>query len=662
MFEKILIANRGEIACRVIRTAKKLGIATVAVYSDADANAQHVKLADEALYIGQSPATQSYLQADRIIQAAIDTGSQAIHPGYGFLSENDQFALACQQHNICFIGPPVDAILAMGLKATSKALMEKAGVPLTPGYHGTNQDAEFLKQQADQIGYPVLIKASAGGGGKGMSLVERSEDFLHALASCKREAKSSFGNDDVLIERYVIQPRHIEVQVFGDTHGNYVHLFERDCSVQRRHQKVLEEAPAPQMQSEKLDAMRQAAIDAARAVDYVGAGTVEFIVEQDGTAYFMEMNTRLQVEHPVTEMITGEDLVEWQLRVAYGEPLPKLQNELQIHGHALEARIYAEEPEKGFLPAIGKIDYLHYPTQNQYVRVDSGIVEGDEITTYYDPMIAKLIVWGKNREAALIQMQHALSQFHVDGLGNNIAFLEKIVRSDSFKQAKLDTNLIQREQNFLFSPEDIKPELVVAAAFIEFLSKLNNSSSQKQLWQAQPLWRLNISYQHSIKLNYLNQNIQIKFASNEHGFTAEYNGQSYPISGQLIDAHTASVQIGATQQKLSFNQSQQGITLFQNGQSYKFAYIRQDFNQADSQADEGHLKAPMPGVVTQVLVSANHSVKKDDILMTLEAMKMEYTIRAPKDGLIVDSYFQVGDQVKAGDELVEFQPAQEEVA
>ncbi|ARG17371.1 3-methylcrotonyl-CoA carboxylase [Acinetobacter nosocomialis] len=663
MFEKILIANRGEIACRVIRTAKKLGIRTVAVYSDADANAQHVKLADEAVYIGQSPATQSYLQVDRIIQAAIDTGSQAVHPGYGFLSENDQFALACQQHNICFIGPPVDAILAMGLKATSKALMEKAGVPLTPGYHGTNQDADFLKQQADRIGYPVLIKASAGGGGKGMSLVERSEDFLHALASCKREAKSSFGNDDVLIERYVIQPRHIEVQVFGDTHGNYVHLFERDCSVQRRHQKVLEEAPAPQMPSEKLEAMRQAAIDAARAVNYVGAGTVEFIVEQDGTAYFMEMNTRLQVEHPVTEMITGEDLVEWQLRVAYGEPLPKLQNELQIHGHALEARIYAEEPEKGFLPAIGKIDYLHYPTQNQYVRVDSGIVEGDEITTYYDPMIAKLIVWGKNREAALIQMQHALSQFHVDGLGNNIAFLEKIVRSESFKQAKLDTNLIQREQNFLFSPEEIKPELVVAAAFIEFLSKLNNnSSSQKQLWQAQPLWRLNIAYQHSIKLNYLNQNIQIKFASNEDGFTAEYNGQSYPISGQLLDAHTASVQIGGTQQKLSFNQSQQGITLFQNGQSYKFTYIRQDFNQADSQADEGHLKAPMPGVVTQVLVSANHYVKKDDILMTLEAMKMEYTIRAPKDGVIVDSYFQVGDQVKAGDELVEFQPAQEEVA
>lgn len=663
MFEKILIANRGEIACRVIRTAKKLGIATVAVYSDADAHAQHVKLADEAVYIGQSPATQSYLQADRIIQAAIDTGSQAIHPGYGFLSENDQFALACQQHNIYFIGPPVDAILAMGLKATSKALMEKAGVPLTPGYHGTNQDAEFLKQQADEIGYPVLIKASAGGGGKGMSLVERSEDFLYYLALCKREAKSSFGNDDVLIERYVTQPRHIEVQVFGDTHGNYVHLFERDCSVQRRHQKVLEEAPAPQMPSEKLNAMRQAAIDAARAVNYVGAGTVEFIVEQDGTAYFMEMNTRLQVEHPVTEMITGEDLVEWQLRVAYGEPLPKLQHELQIHGHALEARIYAEEPDKGFLPAIGKIDYLRYPTQNQYVRVDSGIVEGDEITTFYDPMIAKLIVWGKNREAALIQMQHALSQFHVDGLGNNIAFLEKIVRCDSFKQANLDTNLIQREEQFLFSTANIKPELVVATAFIEFLSKMqNNQSTQKQLWLAQPLWRSNVTYQHSIKLNFINQNIQIKLSAAEHGFNAEFNGQQYHITGQLTDYHTANIQIDGIQQKLAFNRGLQGITLFNAGQSYKFSYLRQDYNQTDSQSEQGHLKAPMPGVVTQLLVGANHAVKKDDVLLTLEAMKMEYTIRAPKDGVILDAYFQVGDQVKAGDELVDFQATEGEVA
>ncbi|QIZ61434.1 acetyl/propionyl/methylcrotonyl-CoA carboxylase subunit alpha [Acinetobacter indicus] len=664
MFEKILIANRGEIACRVIRTAQKLGIATVAVYSDADAQAQHVKLADEAVYIGESPAAQSYLQIERIIQAAKNTGAQAIHPGYGFLSENDQFALACQDNNIVFIGPPVDAILAMGLKATSKALMEKAGVPLTPGYHGSNQDADFLKQQADSIGYPVLIKASAGGGGKGMRLVERSEDFLSALASCKSEARSSFGNEDVLIERYVVQPRHIEVQVFGDTHGNYVHLFERDCSVQRRHQKVLEEAPAPKMPEDKLEAMRQAAIDAARAVNYVGAGTVEFIVEQDGTAYFMEMNTRLQVEHPVTEMITGQDLVEWQLRVAFGEPLPKQQHELQIHGHALEARVYAEEPEKGFIPAIGQISYLHYPAQNEAVRVDSGIVEGDEISTYYDPMIAKLIVWGKNREAALTQMHHALGQFHVDGLGNNIAFLDRLVLCDSFKNANLDTGLIQREEEFLLKPAtELNSTLVVSAAFIELLSRLaQNPSASNPVWQTNAFWRLNLQSGQTIKLQCNDKTLNIQFAAQEHGFVAQYEGQTFELEGQLLDAHTLQFKLAGKQQKLAFSQTEHGITLFQNGQSYKFTYLKPVFNQDDEQGAENNLTAPMPGVITQVLVAANDKVKKDDVLMTLEAMKIEYSIRAPHDGIVASSYFQAGDQVKAGDELVEFQPLAEEVA
>lgn len=664
MFEKILIANRGEIACRVIRTAKKLGIATVAVYSDADAQAQHVKLADEAIYIGESPAAQSYLQIERIIQAAKTTGAQAIHPGYGFLSENDQFALACQDNNIVFIGPPVDAILAMGLKATSKALMEKAGVPLTPGYHGTNQDADFLKQQADSIGYPVLIKASAGGGGKGMRLVERSEDFLSSLASCKSEARSSFGNEDVLIERYVVQPRHIEVQVFGDTHGNYVHLFERDCSVQRRHQKVLEEAPAPKMPEDKLEAMRQAAIDAARAVNYVGAGTVEFIVEQDGTAYFMEMNTRLQVEHPVTEMITGQDLVEWQLRVAFGEPLPKQQHELQIHGHALEARVYAEEPEKGFIPAIGQISYLHYPEQNDSVRVDSGIVEGDEISTYYDPMIAKLIVWGKNREAALTQMHHALGQFHVDGLGNNIAFLDRLVLCDSFKNAHLDTGLIQREEEFLLKPSaDISAELVVTAALVELLSRLaQNPTSNNPVWQQKAFWRLNQQNSYTIKLQCNDVLRVVSFKALENSFLANYEGQTLTIQGELLDQHLLQLNLAGQQQKLAFSQTEHGITLFQNGQSYKFNYLKNDFNNQDEQGTENNLTAPMPGVITQVLVAANDKVKKDDVLLTLEAMKIEYTIRAPHDGIIANSYFQKGDQVKAGDELVELQPLAEEVA
>ncbi|OTG67639.1 acetyl/propionyl/methylcrotonyl-CoA carboxylase subunit alpha [Acinetobacter silvestris] len=664
MFEKILIANRGEIACRVIRTAKKLGIATVAVYSDADVNSQHVKQADEAIYIGESPASQSYLQIDRIIQAALDTGAQAIHPGYGFLSENDQFALACQKNNIVFIGPPVAAILAMGLKATSKALMEKAGVPLTPGYHGHNQNADFLKQQADAIGYPVLIKASAGGGGKGMRLVECETEFLTALSSCKNEAKSSFGNDEVLVERYVINPRHIEVQVFGDTHGNYVHLFERDCSVQRRHQKVLEEAPAPLMLETKLAAMRQAALDAARAVNYVGAGTVEFIVEQDGTAYFMEMNTRLQVEHPVTEMITGQDLVEWQLRVAFGEPLPKLQHELHIHGHAIEARIYAEEPEKGFMPAIGQISYLHYPTQNQNVRVDSGIVQGDEISTYYDPMIAKLIVWGENREAALVQMHHALEHFHVEGVGNNIAFLDRIIRCDSFKKAQLDTNLIQREDEFLFKNiQKADTNLILAAALTELLIRFNqNKMANNPVWQAEVLWRLNIQTNYPVKFKLNNQDIQVNLSANGNTFIAEYQGQQYSISGQLVDQNTIKMDIVGTKQKLTFSQSENALTLFSNAQNFKFEYIHANFKTDDTDLNESNLKAPMPGVITKILISANEKVKKDDVLLTLEAMKMEYSIRAPRDGFITSSYFQVGDQVKAGDELVEFQALTEEVA
>lgn len=656
MFNKILIANRGEIACRVIRSAKKLGIATIAVYSDADAQAQHVKQADEAVYIGESPAAQSYLQVDRIIQAALDTGAQAIHPGYGFLSENDQFAEACKKNNIVFIGPPVEAILAMGLKATSKALMEKAGVPLTPGYHGTNQDAEFLKQQADAIGYPVLIKASAGGGGKGMRLVEQSEDFLAALASCKSEAKASFANDDVLIERYVVQPRHIEVQVFGDTHGNYVHLFERDCSVQRRHQKVLEEAPAPKMAEPKLEAMRQAAIDAARAVNYVGAGTVEFIVEQDGTAYFMEMNTRLQVEHPVTEMITGQDLVEWQLRVAYGEPLPKQQHELSIHGHALEARVYAEEPEKGFLPAIGKIHYLSYPSQNAHVRVDSGIVEGDEITTYYDPMIAKLIVWGKNREAALTQMHHALSQFHVDGLGNNIAFLDRLVRCESFATANLDTGLIQREEAFLLGPQpQVSPELVVSAALTELLSRFaNNKTANNPVWQTESLWRVNVNARYAVKFAINGIENVVHFTAQNQGYLAEYDGQSYTISGQIMDAHHVKIELAGRKTNYAFSFSDSGLTVYHNGQSHHFAHIQPSFSSEDDAADAGNLKAPMPGVITQVLVQPNSQVKKDDVLLTLEAMKIEYSIRAPQDGVVAAAYFQPGDQVKAGDELVEF--------
>ena len=438
MFSKILIANRGEIACRVIRTARRLGVRTVAVYSEADANARHVRLADEAVCIGPAAVRESYLLGERILDAAKRTGAQAIHPGYGFLSENAGFADACAAAGVVFIGPPASAIRAMGSKSAAKQLMEKAAVPLTPGYHGDNQAPDFLKTQADAIGYPVLIKAAAGGGGKGMRLVERSEDFIAALASCQREAASSFGSEHVLVEKYITRPRHIEIQVFADTQGNCVYLFERDCSVQRRHQKVLEEAPAPGMTPERRAAMGKAAVDAAKAVGYVGAGTVEFIANQDGSFYFMEMNTRLQVEHPVTEMITGQDLVEWQLRVASGEPLPLRQAELQLCGHAIEARIYAEDADKGFLPSTGRLVHLAPPAESLNVRVDTGVEQGDEITPFYDPMIAKLIVWDVDRPAALARMRQALADYRIVGVTANVDFLSRLVACPAFSDADLE--------------------------------------------------------------------------------------------------------------------------------------------------------------------------------------------------------------------------------
>src|SRR5450830_2042346 len=477
MFKKILIANRGEIACRVAATARRMAIKTVAVYSDADANAKHVSVCDEAVHIGGSAPKDSYLRWEKIIAAAKATGAQAIHPGYGFLSENEEFAQACSDAGLVFIGPPASAIRAMGLKAESKRLMEIAGVPLVPGYHGSDQNPDLLKREADRIGYPVLIKASAGGGGKGMRAVEKSEDFDAALASCKGEAITSVGDDAVLVEKYVQRPRHIEIQVFGDSHDDYVYLFERDCSVQRRHQKVLEEAPAPGMTSALRKQMGEAAVAAARAVHYVGAGTVEFIVEQEAAAsmsfFFMEMNTRLQVEHPVTEAITGQDLVEWQLRVASGEPLPLRQDQLQIKGHAIEARICAENPDNNYLPATGNLQVVRLPPCVEFlrpdslaasqVRIDSGVREGDTISPFYDSMLAKLIVHGDSREQALARLDAALAQTHIVGLNTNVQFMRLVARSQSFVKAELDTGLIEREAAVLFHQERVGLTLAAAA-------------------------------------------------------------------------------------------------------------------------------------------------------------------------------------------------------
>jgi 3-methylcrotonyl-CoA carboxylase alpha subunit len=497
MFTKILIANRGEITCRVAATARRLGVKTVAVYSDADADAKHVAACDESVHIGGSAPKDSYLRWERIIDAARATGAQAIHPGYGFLSENDEFAQACAAAGLVFIGPPPSAMKAMGLKAESKQLMEKAGVPLTPGYHGADQDPALLQREADAIGYPVLIKASAGGGGKGMRAVDKSADFAEALASCKREAINSFGSDAVLIEKYVQRPRHIEIQVFGDSFGNYVYLFERDCSVQRRHQKVLEEAPAPGMTPGMRARMGEAAVAAARAVAYVGAGTVEFIVEQrpDGTMnfFFMEMNTRLQVEHPVTEAITGQDLVEWQLRVASGEPLPLKQEQLTLTGHAIEARICAENPDNNFLPATGTLEVYKKPAHVSFqppvnaldgsrardaaaVRFDDGVREGDSISPYYDSMVAKLIVFGDTRAQALARLDTALAATHIVGLTTNVQFLRHVLQSDSFASANLDTGLIPREAAVLFHQDRVG--LALAAALDVAQTLLDERATQ----------------------------------------------------------------------------------------------------------------------------------------------------------------------------------------
>jgi len=667
MFDKILIANRGEIACRVIKTARRMGIRTVAVYSEADAGARHVRLADEAVLLGPAAARESYLVADKIIAACKQTGAQAVHPGYGFLSENEDFANACAREGIVFIGPPVSAIHAMGSKSEAKKLMEKAGVPLTPGYHGDEQAPDFLRLQADRIGYPVLIKAAAGGGGKGMRAVDKSEDFLDALASCQREAQSSFGDQHVLIEKYLQRPRHIEIQVFGDTFGNCVYLFERDCSVQRRHQKVLEEAPAPGMTPERRAAMGQAAVDAAKAVGYVGAGTVEFIANQDGTFYFMEMNTRLQVEHPVTEMITGLDLVEWQLRVAAGEPLPLAQEQLAIRGHALEARIYAEDPDRGFLPSTGKLVHLAPPEESLHVRVDTGVEQNDEISPHYDPMIAKLIVWDETRERALARMLQALAQYRVVGVSNNVGFLSRLVACPAFAHADLDTGLIEREKDFLF-PEggaaEPPREAFLAAALAELLREQQVAgkvtfadADPYSPWRLRDGWRVNSAARRTLAFRAGESEKSVTVAYTGRGFLLEVDGQAVPASGELqprgqLRADLAGRRINAT--VVVANEKRH---VFLDGRAFILAAVDPLFHAGEGGGAEGGLTAPMPGKVIALLAKPGDKLDKGAPLLILEAMKMEHTITAPAAGTVKAFRFGVGDQVTDGAELVEFEAA-----
>ena len=694
MFSKILIANRGEIACRVAATAKRMGICTVAVYSDADREAKHVAVCDEAVYLGGSSPKDSYLKGDAIIAIALDVGAEAIHPGYGFLSENADFAQACQDAGLVFIGPSAAAIRAMGGKSESKRLMEAAGVPLIPGYHGDNQDAEFLQQQADSIGYPVLIKASAGGGGKGMRIVENSSDFIDLLDSCRREAITSFGDDQVLIEKYALKPRHIEIQVFGDMLGNYVHLFERDCSVQRRHQKVLEEAPAPGVDAAMREAMGTAAIEAARAVNYFGAGTVEFIVEQrEGTMnfYFMEMNTRLQVEHPVSEAISSVDLVEWQLLVAAGKPLPKKQDELTINGHAIEARICAENPDNGFLPATGTLFTYQKPEHSTFnitdVRIDDGVREGDVISPFYDSMIAKLIVHAPTREQALAKLDRALAQTRIVGLPNNVAFLRYILNTESFSQANLDTALIEREADELFNqhPLDLST-LVVTAITQQLASESAAQGSDIDPFSKPTGFRAYSDYTRSFSLVYDEQAYQARISNWHNANSSESKkGAENSSSFTLV----IEKEIASDEEKTNANVAAQTESIYENNVSYvssdahnhtlwldgarinaqswtnnETVYVFTDSGRdeitlidimahvGEESAAVGSLKSPMPGQVVAFKVAVGDNVKKGEPLAVIEAMKIEHTITAPTDGVVAELLFAAGDLVADGDELL----------
>ncbi|MGE5946869.1 MAG: acetyl/propionyl/methylcrotonyl-CoA carboxylase subunit alpha [Betaproteobacteria bacterium] len=662
MFTKILIANRGEIACRVIKTARRMGIRTVAVYSEADANARHVRLADEAVLLGPAAARESYLVADKIIEACKRTGAQAVHPGYGFLSENEEFAEALAANGITFIGPPASAIRAMGSKSEAKKLMGAASVPLTPGYHGDDQTPELLHDEAERIGYPVLIKAAAGGGGKGMRLVEKSADFLDALASCKREAISSFGDDHVLIEKYITKPRHIEIQVFADTLGNCVYLFERDCSVQRRHQKVLEEAPAPGMPEERRRQMGEAAVAAAQAVGYVGAGTVEFIANQNGTFYFMEMNTRLQVEHPVTEMITGQDLVEWQLRVAAGQLLPLRQEQLEIRGHALEARIYAEDASKSFLPATGRLIRLAPPAESLNVRVDTGVEEGDEITPFYDPMIAKLIVWDETRDGALARMRKALADYQVAGLTTNIDFLSRLVACPAFAGADLDTGLIERQKEFLFPETQAVPRDALLVATVGELLYEQQQARQAAMtsgdpwspWHARDGWRMNLSAARTISFRDGEALVDVHVRYQRDRWQITVHGETTLARGKQLDDDRLAVEFDDRRLIASVVAVEDKRSIFLHGAT--FVLLRDDpLHRVDAgDSHGGGLTAPMPGKVVALLAQPGQKVDKGMPLLILEAMKMEHTITAPAAGTVKAFCYAVGEQVADGAALVEF--------
>jgi len=658
LFSKILIANRGEIACRVIRTARRLAIATVAVYSEADRDALHVELADEALPIGPAPARESYLDARAIVEAAHISGAEAVHPGYGFLSESAEFAEACAATGLAFIGPPASAIRTMGSKAAAKALMRRHRVSLVPGYDGEDQDAARLIDEAERLGFPVLIKASAGGGGRGMRVVASAAEFAAALVSAKREAAAAFGDDRMLIEKYLARPRHIEIQVFADRYGNTIHLFERDCSVQRRHQKVMEEAPAPGLDAARRCAMGKVAVTAARAVGYVGAGTVEFIASE-GRFHFIEMNTRLQVEHPVTEAITGLDLVEWQFRVAAGEKLPLAQQDLVLHGHAIEARLYAEDPERGFLPQSGRLHAVRLPPA-EIARIDTGVRQGDLVTPFYDPMIAKIVVWGEDRFSAVDRLRRALADTAVTGIVTNLGFLARVAAHPEFAAGAVDTGFIERHQAELQGERRPAPDIAIAAAALARLhareaatsATATDSGDPFSPWARTDGWRMN---------GQSHQQLVFRDGTEERTVTARIRAGKWLMrlgereildGGELRSDGTLAVVLDGIRRRVTVLDHGPETTVFFNGESWRLIEIDPLAAHEGEDPAAGRLTAPMPGRVTQLLVEVGDTVQRGRPLMTIEAMKMEHTVVAPADGVVEAVRFTVGDLVEEGAELI----------
>ena len=640
--KKILVANRGEIACRVMRTAKQMGLTTVAVYSDADKHAQHVKLADEAYHIGPAPSKDSYLVADKIIDVAKHADVDCIHPGYGFLSENCDFALACEKNDIAFIGPPASSIEAMGSKTRAKEIMHQANVPLVPGYYGDNQDTDFLQAEAEKIGYPVLIKAAFGGGGKGMRVVEHAKDFISALEGAKREAKAGFGNDLVLLERYVTKPRHVEVQVFADSHGNCVYLGDRDCSLQRRHQKVIEEAPAPGLSDALRKEMGEAAVRCAQAINYRGAGTVEFLLCGE-EFFFMEMNTRLQVEHPVTEMVTGVDLVNWQINIAAGQALPLNQADIQLQGHSFEARIYAEDPSNDFIPCSGHIDALFTPNESEFVRIDTGIAAGDEISPFYDPMIAKLIVHDDNREAALGRLSKALEQFHLAGFSCNVNFLHNLTNHPTFQAGAPDTHFIEDQGERLVAKNEQQSVIATVVAAYAYAHQLKSESSSP--WQQLTGFMLNSDAKTTIPF----VDLDVHAVKTSDGFRISLDGVDYTTSGN-VENGLANLVVNGEKVVAHINQTDSHITVMYKAQQKVLELIDKHYI-SEHESDALPLAAPLNGTVVKHLVEVGSTVSKGDAVVIIEAMKMEYTLNAPHDGVLTSYCFAEGELVSHGDML-----------